>query len=159
MDTKPTKPIPIINTITPSLRDEGDDILLDVLEQQEEVLKRSRSQLLIIDLSHYRVNAATPRHIKAVDAWLAAQEERCEGRRLDVALVIDKTLLPCAWRLLGQGQCEGRTMAIFSDVSLAYQWAHCRLQGNKADPEGSNDARRTDAIGSPPTPGVSSSTP
>ncbi len=146
MDTKPTKPVPVFDIVTIALEDAGDERLLDALRQQEMEIFQGCSQLIIIDLSQYTVHTATPRHIQVAASWIALQDRRLNGQCPDVALVVDKELVQCAWRLVAKQACIGKEIAIFSSVSLAYQWASERLNKNEDGVESKPDERRSEPI-------------
>lgn len=128
MDTKPTKPVPKIDVVKISMTNEREDLLRDALRRRELEIRRRDVPLVIIDLSRYVLGADSRPDLTTAISWAASQASRKDDESMNVALVIPRDLLQTAWARVAQHGCLQANIAIFSDISRAYQWAGERMR-------------------------------
>lgn len=121
-----TNPLPGLEVAVVSPRCDDCASLLDGLNEFVARRHGDRSAVVILELTDYSIRAATPRHIKALSAWVAADvsgnRPRCDG----VALVADADAMESVeaiWKLVARRGCLYSDWAVFLDVEPAYRWA------------------------------------
>lgn len=126
MDTKPTKPVPKVDVVKIAMEAPRD--FRQALQQREMEIRGSESPLVIVDLSQYALGASSRPDLATAITWAVSQASEDDHGAMNVTLVVPRDLLQTAWALVAQHGCLQANIAIFCDISRAYQWAGERSQ-------------------------------